>query len=155
MPFNIGPGELIIVLVIALIVVGPGKLPDVGRGARQEHQGVPQGRDRRQGRDRAWTPRRRPPSPPAVAAAPPRSPRRSATPPAPNVIADTATPNTIAAAAAEPNTIAAAPVAAEPAPAAGRDAGRAARADGLGRILRREPAWLTPTPSGTPAFPFA
>jgi sec-independent protein translocase protein TatA len=30
MPFNIGPGELIIILVIALIVVGPGKLPDVG-----------------------------------------------------------------------------------------------------------------------------
>ena len=30
MPFGIGPGELIIVLVIALIVVGPGKLPDVG-----------------------------------------------------------------------------------------------------------------------------
>ncbi len=30
MPFNIGPGELIVVLIIALIVVGPGKLPDVG-----------------------------------------------------------------------------------------------------------------------------
>ncbi len=30
MPFNIGPAELIIVLVIALIVVGPGKLPEVG-----------------------------------------------------------------------------------------------------------------------------
>ena len=30
MPFNIGPGELIIVLIIALLVVGPGKLPDVG-----------------------------------------------------------------------------------------------------------------------------
>src|SRR3954452_16051070 len=30
MPFNIGPGELIIVLIIALIVVGPGNLPDVG-----------------------------------------------------------------------------------------------------------------------------
>jgi TatA/E family protein of Tat protein translocase len=30
MPFGIGPGELIIVLVIALLVVGPGKLPDVG-----------------------------------------------------------------------------------------------------------------------------
>jgi TatA/E family protein of Tat protein translocase len=30
MPFNIGPGELIIILIIALIVVGPGKLPDVG-----------------------------------------------------------------------------------------------------------------------------
>jgi sec-independent protein translocase protein TatA len=33
MPFlnNIGPGELILVLIIALIVVGPKKLPDVGR----------------------------------------------------------------------------------------------------------------------------
>ena len=30
MPFNIGPGELILVLVLALLVVGPGKLPDVG-----------------------------------------------------------------------------------------------------------------------------
>jgi TatA/E family protein of Tat protein translocase len=30
MPFGIGPGELVIVLIIALIVVGPGKLPDVG-----------------------------------------------------------------------------------------------------------------------------
>jgi len=30
MPFpNIGPGELIIILVIALVVLGPGKLPDV------------------------------------------------------------------------------------------------------------------------------
>jgi sec-independent protein translocase protein TatB len=29
MPFSIGPGELIIVLVIALVVLGPGKLPDV------------------------------------------------------------------------------------------------------------------------------
>lgn len=30
MPFGIGPGELIIVLVIALLVIGPGKLPEVG-----------------------------------------------------------------------------------------------------------------------------
>ncbi len=30
MPFNIGPGELIIVLVIALVVLGPGRLPEVG-----------------------------------------------------------------------------------------------------------------------------
>lgn len=32
MPFinGIGPGEIIIILIIALIVVGPGKLPDVG-----------------------------------------------------------------------------------------------------------------------------
>ena len=31
MPVSIGPGELIIVLVIALIVLGPKKLPDAGR----------------------------------------------------------------------------------------------------------------------------
>jgi|SRR6187551_3529842 TatA/E family protein of Tat protein translocase len=30
MPFNVGPVELIIVLVIALLVLGPGKLPEVG-----------------------------------------------------------------------------------------------------------------------------
>lgn len=27
---NIGPVELVVILVLALIVVGPGKLPDVG-----------------------------------------------------------------------------------------------------------------------------
>jgi TatA/E family protein of Tat protein translocase len=31
MPFNIGPGELIILLVIALVVFGPGRLPEVGQ----------------------------------------------------------------------------------------------------------------------------
>jgi sec-independent protein translocase protein TatA len=31
MPFNIGLPEMIIVLVIALIVLGPKKLPDFGR----------------------------------------------------------------------------------------------------------------------------
>jgi sec-independent protein translocase protein TatA len=31
MPFGIGPTELIIVLVIALVVFGPKKLPDLGR----------------------------------------------------------------------------------------------------------------------------
>ena len=30
MPFNIGPRELILVLVIVLIIFGPGKLPDIG-----------------------------------------------------------------------------------------------------------------------------
>lgn len=30
MPFNVGPMELIIVLVIALLILGPGKLPEVG-----------------------------------------------------------------------------------------------------------------------------
>jgi sec-independent protein translocase protein TatA len=30
MPFNIGPFELLIVLILALLILGPGKLPEVG-----------------------------------------------------------------------------------------------------------------------------
>jgi TatA/E family protein of Tat protein translocase len=30
MPFNLGPGELLLILLLALIVLGPGKLPEVG-----------------------------------------------------------------------------------------------------------------------------
>jgi sec-independent protein translocase protein TatA len=31
MPFNVGPLELIIVLVIALVILGPKRLPEVGK----------------------------------------------------------------------------------------------------------------------------
>ncbi len=39
MPFNVGPMELVIVLIIALVVIGPKKLPDaaksLGNGMRE------------------------------------------------------------------------------------------------------------------------
>ena len=39
MPFNVGPMELVVVLVIALVVLGPKRLPEagkaVGRGLRE------------------------------------------------------------------------------------------------------------------------
>lgn len=31
MPFNLGPGELLLILAIALVVLGPARLPEVGR----------------------------------------------------------------------------------------------------------------------------
>jgi TatA/E family protein of Tat protein translocase len=111
MPFNIGPGELIIVLIIALIVVGPGKLPDVGaalgKSIKEFRKAATDVKDATSLED---------PAPAAVAA----SAAATATPSA-NVITADAAPNTIAAAA--PNTIAAAPVAvapvaSEPTPAA-------------------------------------
>lgn len=35
MPFNVGPMELIVVLIIALVVLGPKKLPEVGKSLGQ------------------------------------------------------------------------------------------------------------------------
>lgn len=31
MPFNIGPGELILLLIVALLLFGPKKLPELGK----------------------------------------------------------------------------------------------------------------------------
>ena len=51
MPFNVGFPELIVVLVIALIVLGPKKLPDFGRslgnGIREFKDSIGGGSDRR------------------------------------------------------------------------------------------------------------
>ena len=63
---NIGPGELILILIIALVVLGPGKLPDVAAIARQERARVPEGRDGRRRRPASSTP------------PPPTTPRRAA-----------------------------------------------------------------------------
>jgi sec-independent protein translocase protein TatA len=50
MPFNIGLPELMIVLIIALIVLGPKKLPDFGRslgnGMREFKDSLSGGSDR-------------------------------------------------------------------------------------------------------------
>jgi sec-independent protein translocase protein TatA len=44
MPFNLGPGELLLILAIALVVLGPQKLPEVsrslGKGMREFKQSV-------------------------------------------------------------------------------------------------------------------
>jgi len=51
MPFNIGLPELMIILVIALIVLGPKKLPDFGRslgnGMREFKESISGGSDKR------------------------------------------------------------------------------------------------------------
>ena len=57
MPFNnIGPMELIIVLVIALLVIGPKKLPEVGkslgRGMREFKESISGDQPRRRRRRR-------------------------------------------------------------------------------------------------------
>lgn len=88
MPFNIGPGELILILVIALVVLGPGKLPDVaqslGRSLREFRKAASDVTDAA----RVDAP---PPATPASTAAPATTPA----PPAPNTLAGSAQPNTL------------------------------------------------------------
>lgn len=50
--FNIGPGELMVVLVIALMVLGPRRLPEAGRSlgsGLREFRGALRERDRDDG----------------------------------------------------------------------------------------------------------
>jgi sec-independent protein translocase protein TatA len=59
MPFNVGPGELVIVLVIALIVLGPKRLPEVGRSighGMREFKDSLSGDSRRDEDDDEYTP---------------------------------------------------------------------------------------------------
>ena len=62
---SIGPGEIVVVLIIALLVLGPKKLPEMarsmGRGMREFKSAVsmdPDEYDERQGKRRAQEPDR-------------------------------------------------------------------------------------------------
>jgi sec-independent protein translocase protein TatA len=79
---NIGPGELILILIIALVVLGPGKLPDVasslGRSVREFRKAATDVTDAgkldtppAQPQQPAAGPQAAPPPPPPVDAAPP------------------------------------------------------------------------------------
>lgn len=60
--FNIGPGELLVILLLALIIFGPGKLPEVGRAL---------GRTINEFRRATQEPASPPPASPAAPPAPP------------------------------------------------------------------------------------
>ena len=63
MPFNVGPGELVVVLVIALIVLGPKRLPEVGRSignGMREFKDSLNGDTRRDDEDDDYAPLERP-----------------------------------------------------------------------------------------------
>jgi len=101
---NIGPVELIIILVIALLILGPGRLPDVGsalgKSIREFRKAATEVQDSVK-LDAA-------PAPPASMA--PAAPVAVA--PVPNTLAAAAAPNTLVAAPANPS------AAAEPEPVA-------------------------------------
>jgi TatA/E family protein of Tat protein translocase len=116
MPFNIGPGELILILIIALVVLGPGKLPEVasslGKSLREFRKAATDVSDAARvdapAPQAIAAPQAAPaPQPAPVAqavAAPPAAPATQAAPvaqaaplaPAPNTLAESAEPNTLA-----------------------------------------------------------
>jgi sec-independent protein translocase protein TatA len=87
MPFpNIGPGELILILIIALVILGPGKLPDVaqslGKSVREFRKAATDVTD-------------------AAKLEPGDAPTTST--PAPNTLTDASAPNRLEGSAAKPS----------------------------------------------------
>ena len=112
---NIGPVELIIILVIALLILGPGRLPDVGsalgKSIREFRKAATDVQDSVK-LDAAPATPAAPPAP-AAAAAPVAAP---AAVPAPNTLTAPAEPNTLVTAAPPADVAAEAPTVAEAEP---------------------------------------
>lgn len=92
MPFNVGPLELIIILVIALLILGPGKLPEVGSSLGKSIREFRKAASDVQDATKIDT-SPLPPTPPAPAA--PVTPAVAA--PVANVLSEPAEPNTLTA----------------------------------------------------------
>jgi len=85
---NIGPGELILILIIALVIIGPGRLPDVGSALGKSIREF-----RKASTDMADATRiDTSPLPPSAAPAPTAPPPPSSVPTAPGVPAPLAAP---------------------------------------------------------------
>jgi sec-independent protein translocase protein TatA len=107
---NIGPVELIVILVIALIVIGPGRLPDVGAALGKSIKEF-----RKASSDITDATRVDAPAQTAAAPAAPLPP--AATAPAPNTLTAESAPNTLSETPAPPAAPAPTPELVQPAPA--------------------------------------
>ena len=131
---NIGPVELIIILVIALIVIGPGRLPDVGAALGKSIREFRKASSDITEAARVDTS----PLPPAAAA-----PQAAQAPAAPNTLTTESAPNTIAAPPVQAP--AAPPVAADPSAATTPESPSASPAP------TPEPSQPVPTSTAIPA----
>jgi len=117
---NIGPVELIIILVIALLILGPGRLPDVasslGKSIREFRKAATDVQDAAKLDATPATPTTTPTTPAAPATpATPAAPAAPATPPpAPNTLAAPAEPNTLTMPIAAADAVPAEPVGTTP-----------------------------------------
>jgi sec-independent protein translocase protein TatA len=109
MPFNVGPLELVIVLVIALLILGPGRLPEVGsalgKSIREFRKAATDVQDATK---IDTTPKKAEPAAPAAAPQPPAQ-VTAGTEPTAAVPASEAVPEAVPAAEPKPNELSESP----------------------------------------------